>query len=85
MKKKKAKIIEMKDRMYIPRTKVAKGTIIIAEYVKRKHGLRSTGKAIELMLLESPSFNLMLDELKSNPGWKYGEFSTSFHDALKMQ
>lgn len=81
---KKNKLIEMKRRIYMPRTKVAKGTIIVAEYVKREQGIKSTGKAIELMLLESPTFNEMLCELKNNPGWDYGEFSTSFQNALKM-
>lgn len=81
---KKNKIVEMKRRIYMPRTKVAKGTIIVAEYVKKAQGIKSTGKAIELMLLESPTFNEMLDELKNNPSWDYGEFSTSFQNALKM-
>lgn len=78
------KIVEMAKRIYLPRTKVAEGTLIIAEYVKREHGLRSTGKAIELMLLESHTFNCMLDKLKNNPSWDYGDFSTPFQDALKM-
>lgn len=78
----KKELVEMSKRIYIPRTKVAIGTIIVAEHVKRNKKLKSTGKALELMLLESPTFNAMLDELKKDKSWKFGEFDTEFEEAL---
>ena len=80
----KEKIVEMQKRIYIPRTKVSIGTLIICEHIKREKGIKSLGKAMELLWLESSTFNAMLDELKQNPDWKHGDFSTPFINALKQ-
>lgn len=55
-------------RIYLPRSTVAMHAIITVEQIAKEREI-PFGRAIELMLLESATFNEKLEELKKDAPW----------------
>jgi len=57
-------------RIYLPRTTVSMGMIVTVEEYAKWKGL-SFGRALELMILESVTYNDMMEELEKDAPWLY--------------
>jgi len=59
-------------RVYLPRSTMVMGMVVTVEQVASDRGV-SFGKALELMLLESVTYNKKVDMLKKDAPWLYDE------------
>ena len=57
-------------RVYLPRSTMIMGMVVTVEQIAAERGL-SFGKALELMLLESVTYNDKMDALKKDAPWLY--------------
>ena len=59
-------------RVYLPRSTMVMGMVVTVEQVANEKNI-SFGKALELMLLESVTYNAKVDALKKDAPWLYEE------------
>ena len=59
-------------RIYLPRSTMAMGVVVTVEQLASDKNI-SFGKALELMLLESVTYNAKVDALKKDAPWLYVE------------
>ena len=59
-------------RVYLPRSTMLMGVVVTVEQIASEKNI-SFGKALELMLLESITFNVKMETLKKDAPWLYEE------------